>query len=77
MIDFEIMSKKQANKFVNGTMQFPDCNKCKHYNRDATCEVLPSGIPYSILEGKSCPDLLYQESDSKFIKVKRRRRDEF
>ena len=71
------MSKNQADKFVDGKMEFPDCNKCKHYNRDATCEVFPSGIPYSILEGESCPDLLCQESDSGSLKIKRRGMNKF
>ena len=58
MTNFEIMGDKRADRFVNGKMEFPDCNKCKHYNRDVTCKIFPLGIPYEILEGKSCPDYL-------------------
>lgn len=65
------MAKKPHKLGMEPSFHEPQCNTCKHYNRDATCKAFPGGIPHSILEGdKHNIPLKEQSNDIVYSPVK-------
>jgi len=46
---------------------FPQCNDCKHNNRDGTCKAFPDGIPKDILTGKILHNKPFAGQKGKYI----------